>query len=117
MNFATRLKHLREERELSQIQLAKILNISRQSVSNYENGLRFPNDEKLIIYIANYFNVSIDYLFGTTNIRKSNSFLAKETEDIYLEKNKAIEDLFKEIDNLSYDTIEKIIKTIRLFNE
>jgi transcriptional regulator with XRE-family HTH domain len=116
MAFCDRLKNLRDEKGLSQVELAKILNISRQSVGNYENGLRFPNDEKLIIKIADYFNVSIDYLFGKTNIRNFN-IIIKEDEETYCKKNSALENLFHELDKLSPETIKKITYTIKLFNK
>lgn len=117
MSFSEKLKLLRKEKGLSQIELAKKLNISRQSISNYENGLRFPNDEKLIVKISDFFNVSIDYLFGKTNIRNFNSYIVKEKDETYCNKNKVIEELFHEIDQLPTSTIEKIKKTIELFKK
>lgn len=117
MVFSKRFKYLREENGLSQKELAKEFNISRQSISNYENGLRFPNDEKLIINIANYFNVSLDYLFGKTNIRNINTSIVKEEEEEYSAKNEALEELFYEVDKLPPSTIKKITTAIKLFKE
>ncbi len=115
MSFSKRLKYLREEKGLSQIELSKEFNISRQSISNYENGLRFPNDEKLIVRIAEFFNVSIDYLFGKTNIRNSNLSIVKEEGEEYSTKINALERLFYQVDKLPPSTIEKISTTIELF--
>jgi transcriptional regulator with XRE-family HTH domain len=121
MNFASRLKFLREELNLRQEDLAKILNISRQSISNYEKGLRFPNDEDLIRKIAKYFNVSIDYLLGATNIRKNynyyqnNGQVKENTSKYNTNKEKALENLFFEVDELSSEVIEKITEAIKLF--
>lgn len=117
MTFPERFKYLREEKGLSQNKLAKEFNVSRQSISNYENGLRFPNDEKLIINIANYFNVSLDYLFGKTNIRNINASIVKEEEGEYSAKNQALEELFNEVDKLPPSTIKKITTTIKIFKE
>jgi len=56
-----RLKELREKRGLSQLQLAMDLNLNQNSISRYENGTR-EADYATLILIANYFNVSLDYL-------------------------------------------------------
>ena len=61
-----RMKLLREQHNLSQTDLAKILNISRQSYNFYENEKRDP-DTTMLIRIADFFNVSLDYLLGRTN--------------------------------------------------
>lgn len=60
--FAIRLKELMEN-NITQQQLADVLNIKRQTVSLYLNGASLPPIEKLVD-IANYFNVSTDYLLG-----------------------------------------------------
>ncbi len=64
--FATRFKKLREERGFSQSDLAKELNISRGSVSFYENGSRSP-DIKVLTDICNYFHVTSDYMIGLSD--------------------------------------------------
>jgi transcriptional regulator with XRE-family HTH domain len=63
MFFNDRLKALREDNDLTQEELAKILHINRSTLSNYENIGREPN-YTLLIKIADYFNVSLDYLLG-----------------------------------------------------
>lgn len=55
------LKLIRKARKLNQQKVALDLNISRESLSQYENGRRQPSFE-LLIEMSNYFNVSIDYL-------------------------------------------------------
>lgn len=67
-SLGRRIKLLREEKELSQLELAKILNISNSALSQYEAGNRVPSDE-IKKKIAEYFNVSLDYLMGTSDIR------------------------------------------------
>ena len=62
-----RLKELREQKNLTQAQLSKILNISASTIGMYGQGRRFP-DENLLKHISQYFNVSIDYLLGLTKI-------------------------------------------------
>ena len=58
-----RIKLLREEDKLTQIQLAKILGVKSQTISNYEAGEREPSYE-VLIKLADHFNVSTDYLLG-----------------------------------------------------
>ena len=60
------LKLLRNERQLSQQELADALGISKSSINMYERGERQPNFEVLET-IADYFNVDIDYLLGRTS--------------------------------------------------
>ena len=60
-----RLKLLRKERQISQLKLALDLNMSQNTISRYETGEREPGINELI-NIANYFNVSIDYLLEQT---------------------------------------------------
>lgn len=61
--FKTRLKQLREERNLKQAQLAKELNVSQGTIGNWERGIREPDFETIKI-LANYFDVTTDYLLG-----------------------------------------------------
>lgn len=61
--FSEKLKELRKEKGVSQEALSELLNVSRQSISKYENGTAQPDFEKLAL-IANYFEVSFDYLLG-----------------------------------------------------
>ncbi|WP_075780204.1 helix-turn-helix domain-containing protein [Marinitoga sp. 1137] len=66
MNFSERLKQLREEKGISQRQLARDLNFSSAAVSLYESGQREPTLTALE-KLAKYFNVSLDYLIGLTD--------------------------------------------------
>lgn len=61
--FCERLKELRIEKGIGQVELAKALNLSKGIISLWENGLREPKLSNLII-LAQYFQVSIDYLAG-----------------------------------------------------
>lgn len=63
MSFSVNLKKLRKENNLSQENLAEILEVSRQSVSKYEQGKSYPEIDKLII-LSQRFGVSIDSLLG-----------------------------------------------------
>ena len=66
-----RLRELRKKRGISQLKLAMDLNMNQNSVSRYESGAR-EADYKTLIAIADYFNVSIDYLLERTQNPKRN---------------------------------------------
>lgn len=62
-NFHKRLFSLRKKKNISQMELAEALNISRQTLSKWENGTIMP-DATNLVSIAKYFEVSVDYLLG-----------------------------------------------------
>ena len=64
MNFAENLKAIRKEKNLSQEELAEILDVSRQAVSKWEQGDGYPEVEKLLL-LSSELNVSLDYLMAT----------------------------------------------------
>lgn len=65
--FAERLKELRAQNHLTQREILEILNIKQQSYSRYELGTGQPSLETLC-KIAEYYNVSVDYLLGISEI-------------------------------------------------
>ncbi len=60
-----RLKELRTKKNISQLKLAMDLGLNQNAVSRYENGVR-EADYATLIKLADYFNVSIDYLLERT---------------------------------------------------
>ncbi|WP_430618154.1 hypothetical protein IGI78_003159 [Enterococcus sp. DIV1767] len=63
-----RIRDLREDNDLTQHQIATLLNISQSTYSRYENGeLEIPI--QTLIKLANYYNTSIDYLVNLTDIK------------------------------------------------
>ena len=65
-----RIRDLREDNDLTQHQIATLLNISQSTYSRYENGeLDIPI--QMLIKLANYYNTSIDYLVNLTDVRTS----------------------------------------------
>ncbi len=64
-----RLRNLREDKDLYQKDIAKLLGISQQYYSEYENGKR-PIPVIHLIKLAKFYNVSLDYLVGLTNNSK-----------------------------------------------
>ena len=61
--FAERLKELRIEKSVGQIELSKAINVSKGIISLWENNLREPKLSNLVA-LSTYFKVSIDYLVG-----------------------------------------------------
>ena len=68
VNYLARLKELRENIGITQKQLSEETGMSFQSISFYEHGEREPG-VKALISLADYFNVSIDYLVGRSDKR------------------------------------------------
>ena len=70
-----------------------MINVSQQSIYKYENGLAEP-DIKTLIDLADYFNTSVDYLIGNTNIcRKYEHLNEEELSDIEFEMIKEFREL------------------------
>lgn len=64
--FGQRLKKLRNEKEMTGEQLGNYLNVTKVAISKWENDSRFP-DKDILIKIADFFSVTLDYLLGRTD--------------------------------------------------
>ena len=65
-SYFPRLRDLREDRDLSQKQIADLLNMKQPQYSRYERGIRdIPTD--VLITLAKFYNTSTDYILGLTN--------------------------------------------------
>ena len=67
-NVGQKLSQLRKERELGQKELAALLNMSIGTISNYENNVHAP-DLATLCRLADFFQVTTDYLLGRTGYR------------------------------------------------
>lgn len=68
-NYQTRLRDLREDCDLTQEQVAKVIGTSQQHYGKYESGkIVIPLDRAIML--AEYYDVSLDYIAGRTNIKK-----------------------------------------------
>lgn len=63
-----RIKELRDELGLSQLQVSLAIGISQESISSYERGKTYPKADHLMA-LADFFQVSTDYLLGRSDIR------------------------------------------------
>lgn len=133
ITFGQRLKDLRKSKRLTQQQLADIFFLNKSSISRYENDSQLPEHE-LLQKMADYFEVSIDYLLGRDDISKTPSspeMLSKrEKFDIEkevlqmienIDKAKVVEfcgnpadDEDKEFLRLAY---EKFLSDVRVYNK
>lgn len=84
-----RIRDLREDRDVKQCDLAEAIGINQQTISNYETGKTIP-DAFVLIKIADFFGVSIDYLLGRVDM------------DLYNEKRRTalIENIQRELEEL-----------------
>lgn len=70
MKYTDRIRSLREDNDLTQQQMGDLLNVRQQTYDDYERGkTRIPVDS--LIKLAQYYNVSMDYISGVSNIKNS----------------------------------------------
>lgn len=110
-NLGKNIKYLREKKNLSQKEFAKILNISNSTLSQYESNVRVPSDD-IKIKIANYFNVSLDYLLGRPNSHNTSKEKSKATE---LEEDfpEGVSVLYRANKNLTPEQKEMMLRMIK----
>lgn len=107
--FAQRLKNLRKEKKKTQQDIADFLEIRRSTYGEYERGRIMPPYEK-IKRLSDHFNVSVDYLMGTTNFRTTNdkidTIVKREITDVSKTLTHLIEELKDEDTIVKLDGIE-----------
>ncbi|MCC0662526.1 helix-turn-helix domain-containing protein [Clostridioides sp. ZZV15-6383] len=129
--FGERLKELRLKKKLKQSELGKEIGISASTIGMYEQGRRFA-DQSTLIKLAQYFNVTTDYLLGFSETNYSvNATIAglspiREDEIITNEsinetikskqKDVLIKKLYSESQKLNNNELEAIINIINIFN-
>lgn len=110
-----RMKQLRESMNKTKAQVARELHMPYTTYVNYEKEAREPNSENLI-QIANYFNVSVDYLIGRSDDEKtSRSINADQELQEYLEELKnrpEMRMLFSVSKNATKEDVEQAVKII-----
>ena len=67
--YYNRIKEIREDKGYTQTEIAKILHTTQQQYSKYELGIQIIPLEKIVI-LAKFYQTSVDYLIGLTDIRK-----------------------------------------------
>ena len=85
-DFGKRLRALREERDLSldmvvyDIDQKYTIELTKGHLSRQENGKNLPS-VRYAAYLAKYYNVSLDYLIGLTDVKTPTNLLARKKED------------------------------------
>ena len=112
-NFCDMFSELRRDHHLTQRQMAKLLHVSSGTISNYETGKYVPSYETLI-RIADYFDVTTDYLLGRTG----SSLSIKKLEEEFV-PGKTLGDIVETLISFhdkSRDIAGKVIDVIRVYN-
>ncbi len=112
--FADRLKTLRTKKRITQEKLAEKFFITKSAISKYENGVNTP-ENKLLQDMADFFEVSVDYLLGRTDDEKTN------TEYNLRDQAKEILEVLKKagvnLENIDYDKLEQLLKLANIEKE
>lgn len=104
MNFGNRLKELRLLDNLTQDELAKIVNTSRSNIANYENNKNMPS-KKILVKMCEIFNCSMDFLIGLTSEVKT----AKRFTD---KKQSRLEQILELVNGLNIQEANYLIKQL-----
>ncbi len=108
--FSERLRFILEERQIKQLYLAKHLNVTQQAVNRWCQGITTP-DYITLKEIANYLNVSIDYLLGNDENVSKQDRIMKEKEAL---KNALISvGYMEDREDLSNDELERLMKFVK----
>lgn len=100
MTIGEALKRFRKEFKLTQDDIAKVLNVTRQAYHSYETDKANPPSQK-ILELANEYNVSTDYLLGLTNKPHYVEYNEEEIKSAF-----ALRDAFKSVIRDSFKSCE-----------
>ena len=107
--IGSKLKDLRKKHQITQLELAKILNVSNGTIGNWEIDSREP-DYTMLLKIATHFNVSIDYLLGRTDIRNNGGYTVPDNmNDVQIAFANGLEGLTQD----DLDDVSEYIKFIK----
>ena len=126
-NFSIRLKELRAEKEITGEELGKKFNVSKTAVSYWESGRNFPGEET-IRKLADFFQVSVDYLLGNSDIRNPYENHQRISESIkddkelwelweVLKEREDLQLLIKQTKQMTEKDIRQIIKIIKAIED
>jgi transcriptional regulator with XRE-family HTH domain len=107
MTFGERLKQLRTEKGLTQVELSKIIMVNQGTIACYETNKKFPTHDNLK-RLADFFSVSTDYLLGRTDT--FNQVQEEKTEY-------KIDNEFTEEEQKQIEAFKEFIKSRRKNNE
>ena len=107
--FISRLDQARKEKGLTQRELANRVGVTEVSMSRYVNGARVPKGP-IVVNIAKALGVSVDYLVGTSSVKKRQTNADKI-------RNMSDEELAEFIEQISTDSMETISFGTKEYNE
>ena len=116
VKIADRIKQLRKKKGVSQSQLAEAIGVKNNTVSTWERGTRKPDFDALQL-LSNYFEVSFEYLLGTSDQEETRFKPSQEDLDFYALSAKADEikestELLCRLSDKSRKIVEELIATI-----
>ena len=112
MNHANNLRKLWEAKGLTQPELAELFGSTQSAISNYESGTREP-DISLLMRFAEYFDVTVDYLVGSTDL----PFRIDSGKIFYTELEKEILLLCRELPEEDQEQMAAIGRHLKKKNE
>ena len=107
-DFGSRLRHLRIEKQMTQEELGKILGKSKNNISQYETNKRQADDETKK-QLANFFNVSIDYLLGRSDIKNPDELLNHDNKLVTVLYDEEMQAAFKDYDSWTVEDKKELI--------
>jgi transcriptional regulator with XRE-family HTH domain len=113
MNFGDILQELRKDHNLKQRDVANALKVSVSTISHYESGNSMPDLEALIFF-ANFFGVSTDYLLGRTRSSIDYSTFCR-TVRLRDGSTTSLEEVMNHVINLSEQSQTDIVRLINLY--
>jgi transcriptional regulator with XRE-family HTH domain len=123
--FGQRLKSLREEKDLKQVELKNLLSLSSSAtISQWESDKRLP-DAHTLERLAEIFDCSVDYLLGRSDIRNPRDKISealKDSPDLLdfwkeISRREDLQLLFKQARELKPETIKKVVEVIKLIED
>ena len=108
INRLDNLRKLREEKNITQVKLSTDLEVSQELISRYELGSSFPQPQ-MLIKLSNYFNCSIDYLLGVTDVRTPVKYLSLSSDTI---KNAEIINKYNSLSNTYKEFFERLLSCL-----
>ncbi len=91
-----RIKELRTKFNKNQNDMAEMLHVNRTTLTKWETGKHNP-DVETVLRLADYFNVSTDYLLGKSDIPNNTLYVKTDSSDQFTELNKLPEEIQKQI--------------------
>jgi len=102
-----RLRQLRKERKLTQSELGEKVNVTKVSISGYESGNRTPDTDTLQ-RLADYFEVSTDYLLGRTDIPTHSAEDQDEADFHAFANSPELQEFYKELSVSNEDAVKRL---------